>query len=105
MLLVNCPWCGPREEIEFRCGGEAHIARPKDPMALDDAVWAEYVFMRTNPKGWHRERWYHTNGCRRWFNVIRSTITHEIAAVYKMGAAQPPLPDRDPAKPAPVKSL
>jgi heterotetrameric sarcosine oxidase delta subunit len=104
MLLIHCPWCGPREEIEFRCGGEAHIARPKDPTALDDAAWAEYVFMRTNPKGWHRERWYHANGCRRWFNAIRSTVTHEIAAIYKMGETPPPLPDRDPAKLAPGAS-
>jgi heterotetrameric sarcosine oxidase delta subunit len=101
MLLINCPWCGPREEIEFRCGGEAHIARPKDPSALDDPAWAEYVFMRTNPKGWHRERWYHANGCRRWFNAIRSTVTHEIAAIYRMGETPPPLPDRDPMRPAP----
>jgi sarcosine oxidase subunit delta len=101
MLLINCPWCGPREEIEFRCGGEAHIARPKDPSALDDPAWAEYVFMRTNPKGWHRERWYHANGCRRWFNAIRSTVTHEIAAIYRMGETPPPLPDRDPTRPAP----
>lgn len=101
MLLINCPWCGPREEIEFRCGGEAHIARPKDPSALDDPAWAEYVFMRTNPKGWHRERWYHANGCRRWFNAIRSTVTHEIAAIYRMDETPPPLPDRDPMRPAP----
>ena len=31
MLLITCPYCGPRPEIEFRCGGEAHIARPADP--------------------------------------------------------------------------
>ena len=23
MLLIPCPWCGPREEIEFRYGGQA----------------------------------------------------------------------------------
>ena len=39
MLLIPCPWCGEREETEFRCGGEAHILRPRDPAALsDDAV-------------------------------------------------------------------
>ena len=26
MLLVPCPYCGPRPEVEFRCGGEAHVA-------------------------------------------------------------------------------
>ncbi len=59
MLLIPCPWCGPRDEIEFRCGGEAHIARPADPAALDDAAWAEYLYMRANPKGILAERWVH----------------------------------------------
>ena len=37
----------------------------------------------------HRERWVHSLGCRRWFNVARDTVTHEIRAVYRMGE-QPP---------------
>jgi heterotetrameric sarcosine oxidase delta subunit len=85
MLLIDCPWCGPRDEIEFHCGGEAHIARPADPDALTDEAWADYLFMRTNPKGWLRERWVHSQGCRRWFNLVRSTVTHEIVAVYRIG--------------------
>ena len=28
MLIITCPFCGPRDEVEFACGGEAHIARP-----------------------------------------------------------------------------
>ena len=85
MLLIRCPWCGTRDETEFRYGGEAHIARPADPQALDDAAWAEYVFMRNNPKGWFRERWVHSAGCRRWFNAERHTVTHQIARTYKPG--------------------
>jgi sarcosine oxidase, subunit delta len=93
MLLIHCPWCGARDEIEFRCGGEAHIARPKDPDAVSDADWADYLFMRANPKGLHRERWVHAMGCRRWFNVLRHTVTHQILAVYRMG--EPPPADKD----------
>lgn len=89
MLLINCPWCGPRDEIEFACGGEAHIARPTDPTALSDAEWAEYLFMRKNLKGLHYERWHHSYGCRRWFNAARDTVTHEIHATYKMGETPP----------------
>jgi sarcosine oxidase subunit delta len=85
MLLIRCPWCGPRDETEFRCGGEAHLARPREPQALDDAAWAEYVFMRNNPKGWFRERWMHSAGCRRWFNAERHTATHQIRRTYKPG--------------------
>ena len=31
MLLINCPYCGPRPELEFSYGGQAHIARPAEP--------------------------------------------------------------------------
>jgi sarcosine oxidase, subunit delta len=89
MLLITCPWCGGRDEIEFRCGGEAHIRRPPDPDAVSDAEWADYLFMCSNPKGNHRERWVHVHGCRRWFNVVRNTVTHEIVAVYRMGDPVP----------------
>ena len=56
MLLVPCPWCGPREEIEFRDGGQAGIAYPSDPDALSDEAWADFLFMRDNPKGAFAER-------------------------------------------------
>ena len=69
MLLIDCPYCGPRAEIEFRCGGQAHIARPDGPAAMDDAAWAEFLFVRDNPKGLHAERWHHTHGCQRLFNA------------------------------------
>jgi heterotetrameric sarcosine oxidase delta subunit len=93
MLLISCPWCGPRDEIEFHYGGEAHITRPADPAALDDAAWAEYLFMRSNPKGPFAERWVHSAGCHRWFNLLRDTTTHRILAVYKIGDLPPSAPD------------
>lgn len=62
---------------------------PSDPEALDDAAWAECVFMRDNPKGWFRERWMHVAGCRRWFNVVRHTVTYEIAGSYRPGDVPP----------------
>ena len=61
MLLIACPWCGSRPENEFRYGGEAHIARP-DPSTATDEDWADYLHMRTNPRGEHRERWVHALG-------------------------------------------
>ena len=45
MLLIECPWCGERAETEFSYGGEAGIRRPADPYALDDAEWADYLFI------------------------------------------------------------
>lgn len=84
MLLLDCPYCGPRAEIEFRYGGESHIQRPGPHHAVSDAQWADYLFNRKNPKGVHRERWFHAGGCRRWFNVARDTVSHAVLATYAM---------------------
>jgi len=89
MLLIPCPWCGPRDEIEFKYGGEAHIVRPSDPAALTDAEWADYLFMRKNSRGLHLERWMHGAGCRRWFNVARDTATNRVVGSYRMGEKPP----------------
>ena len=92
-MRIECPWCGPRDETEFHYGGEAHIVRPEDPDALSDEAWADYLFMRANPKGVHAERWMHAQGCRRWFNALRHTVSHDVAAVYPMGAPRPEPPE------------
>jgi len=89
MLLIDCPYCGPRDETEFSCGGEADIARPKKPEKLTDAEWADYVFMRTNSKGRFKERWVHTHGCGRWFNMVRNTATHEHGEMTVFGGVEP----------------
>lgn len=89
MMLLCCPNCRERPEWEFTFGGPAHIARPVPAERVTDAQWAAYLFFRDNPKGWHRERWCHSYGCNEWFNVERHTVTHEIRAVYRMGASAP----------------
>ena len=86
MMLIDCPFCGPRDETEFSCGGEAHIARPLAENKISDAEFADYLFMRDNPKGLFLERWRHSAGCRRWFNMARDTVSHEIVEIYQMGA-------------------
>ncbi len=91
MLLIPCPYCGERSESEFHYGGEAHIARPRDPAKANDEDWADYLFFRKNTKGVTFERWLHAQGCRRWFNVARHTVTYEVLAAYEMGAPPPML--------------
>jgi heterotetrameric sarcosine oxidase delta subunit len=78
MLLITCPWCGDREETEFSYGGQAHIAHPRDPEALDDEAWARFLFYRDNPAGPWWERWCHAAGCRRWFDAQRDTQTNRF---------------------------
>jgi len=89
MLQIPCPWCGTRDESEFRFGDESHITRPGPEVS--DAGWADYLFNRQNPKGAHHERWCHSYGCNQWFNVARDTVTHEILAVYRIGEPKPEL--------------
>jgi heterotetrameric sarcosine oxidase delta subunit len=84
MLLIKCPFCGLRDQTEFRCGGETSRERPARPELASDAEWADYLFYRENPKGPLVERWVHAYGCRRWFQVVRDTLTHEILEVCPM---------------------
>ncbi len=85
MLLIPCPWCGPRDEGEFAYGGEAHIARPKDPHSQTDEEWAEYLFARNNTRGIHDEQWCHSAGCRRWFLLTRDTVTYRVLGSSRIG--------------------
>lgn len=72
MLLIACPFCGPRTEGEFVCGGEA-TPRPAADAVLDEAAWAEHLYARANSKGPQLELWWHKHGCRSWFRVTRDT--------------------------------
>lgn len=90
MLLFSCPNCGPRNETEFHYGGQAHVAYPETPDQLSNREWAEYLFYRENTKGLFAERWVHTAGCRKWFNMLRDTVSYEIKSVYRIGE-QPPV--------------
>ena len=89
MFVIKCPYCGERDQTEFSCHGESHIARPENPNEVSDKEWGEYLFFRSNPKGMHYERWTHDHGCRQWFNVQRHTVTDKIIQTYKMGEAKP----------------
>ena len=78
MIVIPCPYCGPRNEDEFVCWSEV-VPRPSDPDALSDAEWTDHVYNHANPRGWVREQWWHERGCRRWIIVERNTVTHEVA--------------------------
>lgn len=92
MMLISCPWCGPREETEFRYGGEAHVAYPTDPGQLSDERWAAYLFFRRNTNGEFAERWCHDSGCRQWFHAVRDTATNRFHAVYRIDEPRPVIP-------------
>ncbi len=91
MLLIPCPYCGSRPEIEFSYGGEAHLARAAQPALLDDQAWTDFLYMRSNTKGVYAERWRHARGCGRYFNALRDTTTDHFLAIYKTGEPRPSL--------------
>jgi len=79
MLRIPCPWCGERDEIEFRYRGDASARRPGAAAGLE--AFTAYVYERRNPRGWHLEWWLHVGGCRRLLKVVRHTLSHEILSV------------------------
>jgi sarcosine oxidase subunit delta len=89
MLLIACPFCGERPEIEFSYGGQAHLERPPDPAAASDEQWASFLYLRDNPKGLYAERWRHLHGCGRFFNALRDTSSDLFVATYRIGEPRP----------------
>ena len=86
MLLIHCPYCDETlPEPEFTYAGEAHVIRPPDPASRTDEEWEAFLFMRTNPKGPHHERWRHVHGCGRFFNAVRDTVSDRFLTTYKAG--------------------
>ncbi|MDX1781833.1 MAG: sarcosine oxidase subunit delta [Thalassovita sp.] len=93
-MLIPHPLLGPRDAQEFTCLGDASLLDRPDPARDDaEAAFCDYVFLRGNPAGVHRELWFHEQGDRSWLVVTRNTVTHEIlgaelASEVKLGGAQ-----------------
>jgi sarcosine oxidase subunit delta len=83
VLLIPCPWCGPRNQIEFTYGGDATVRRPAPD--APEVAWVDYVYFRDNPAGPLDEFWFHGAGCRSWLHVLRDTRTHDILASAPVG--------------------
>jgi len=77
-MRIPCPHCGDRDVREFVYLGDAAPRRP-DAHAPDAlARFVDYVYLRDNPAGPHRELWYHGFGCQAWLVVTRDTRDHDI---------------------------
>ncbi len=74
-MRLPCPYCGERDSREFINRGDAGLKRPEA-----DVEMADYVYLRDNPLGWHKEYWLHTV-CRTWLVVERHTQTHALGTV------------------------
>ena len=49
----------------------------------------DFLFIRSNPRGHHFERWRHVNGCARFFNEVRETVSDRFLTTYKAGEPRP----------------
>ncbi len=81
-MLIDHPLLGPRDAQEFVVLGDAGLIDRPDRQARDAARrFHEYLHLRDNPAGEHRELWFHEQGDRSWLVVTRNTVTHEILRV------------------------
>ena len=78
-MRIACPHCGVRGVDEFAYLGDATVTRPAADAA--ESAFADYVYLRDNPAGGHRELWSHALGCQSWLVVTRDTRTHAIDTV------------------------
>lgn len=78
-MIIPHPLLGPRDAQEFTYLGDASLIDRPDWQA-DNAVdqFHDYLYLRDNPAGAHRELWFHEQGDRSWLVVTRDTVTHEI---------------------------
>lgn len=65
------------------------MVRPAPDCSEED--WATYLYLRSNIRGDHAERWRHAHGCGQFFNVIRDTATDRISETYPADHQRPAL--------------
>ena len=81
-MIINHPLLGPRDAQEFVYLGDENLINRPDGMAENATeTFYNYLYLRDNPAGEHRELWYHEQGDRSWLVVTRNTVTHEITSV------------------------
>ena len=81
-MIIPHPLLGPRNATEFVYLGDAALIDRPDWQAGDaEQRFHDYLYLRDNPAGEHRELWFHEQGDRSWLVVTRNTLTHEITKV------------------------
>ena len=89
-MIINHPLLGPRDSSEFTYLGDASLMDRPDWKGVDADEkksqttiqnYHDYLYLRKNNAGEHRELWYHEQGDRSWLIVTRDTTTHEISQV------------------------
>ena len=88
-MRIPCPYCGERDVQEFTYLGDAIAACAATRREAAAEAMHDYVYLRDNPAGSHRELWYHAAGCHAWLVVTRDTRTHAIERAEPARDARP----------------
>jgi sarcosine oxidase subunit delta len=82
-FLLDCPNCGARRPVdEFAYGGEVTV-RPRS--SEDERALFSYLYFKRNAAGPQREWWFHSSGCREWFQAERDTRDNTVMQVALPG--------------------
>ena len=80
-MIIDHPLLGPRDASEFVVKGDAGLIDRPENLTETLESFNDYMHLRENPAGLHRELWYHEHGDRSWLVVTRNTVTHEVLGV------------------------
>lgn len=81
-MIIDHPLLGPRDASEFVYLGDASLMERPNPKSENaQSEFYNYLYLRDNPAGEHKELWFHEQGDRSWLIVTRNTVTHEITKV------------------------
>ncbi|MDX6521917.1 MAG: methylglutamate dehydrogenase subunit [Gaiellales bacterium] len=81
-FILSCPNCGPRAVDEYAYGGEVTVRAT----SIDDQrALFHYLYFRDNTAGDQREWWFHSSGCREWFQAERNTTRNQVLQVARPG--------------------
>ncbi|MBL8268935.1 sarcosine oxidase subunit delta [Steroidobacter sp.] len=71
-MLIDCPFCGPRESYEFQF---LRVLAPSGADAFNE------VYGRVNRLDVSMEHWQHRHGCQAWLIIERNPSTAQVLSV------------------------
>ena len=80
MQKFPCPFCGLRDEREFRFAAEAGKRRPDTTRDISAHDWSDHLHVVRNPLGATREIWVHMP-CQEYFVMARDTAAMTVLDV------------------------
>jgi heterotetrameric sarcosine oxidase delta subunit len=81
-FILTCPNCGPRAVDEYSYGGEVTT---RATSSTEERALFHYLYFRTNTDGDQLEWWFHSSGCREWFQAERNTTRNEVLRIGRPG--------------------